>query len=106
MHLQRKTAPSTDLKAASVKRPSGILELRRKAPNRFAAAVNASKVADRPEIAAYQRGYRDATERNRAVMHELAEALELAMAVGWPDDVDPRNAEWRRLIWRVRRTPK
>ncbi len=106
MHLQRRTRPTKEITASEVRRPPPALSLSSKRPNRFAATVNAAQVAPRPELAAYQKGYRDATERSRAMMLDLARALEEAMAVGWPDDMEPRNAEWRRMIWRARRTPK
>ncbi len=105
MHMQRRTRPSKEITASQVRRPPA-LGLKAKAPNRFAATVQAAQVAPRPEIAAYQKGYRDGTERSRAMMLDLARALEEALAVGWPDEAEPRNAEWRRLIWRARRTPK
>ena len=106
MHIQRQTRPSKDLSSSDVRRPPPALGLKAKAPTRFAATVRAAQAAPRPEIAAYRRGYQDATERNRALMLDLAHALEEAMAVGWPDDAEPRNATWRRLLWRARRTPK
>ncbi len=106
MHMQRRTRPAKDLAASEVRRPPPALGLKAKAPNRFAATVRAAQAAPRPEIAAYRKGYQDATDRNRAMILNLANALEAAMAVGWPDDVEPRNAEWRRLLWRARRTPK
>ncbi len=106
MLMQRRTRPTKDLKSSQVRRPPPALSLSGRAPNRFAATVNAAQVAPRPELAAYQNGYRDASERSRAMMLDLARALEEAMAVGWPDDAEPRNAKWRRLIWRARRAPK
>lgn len=106
MHMQRRTRPAKEITASQVRRPPPGLGLATKPPSRFAATVRAAQEAPRPEIAAYQKGYRDATERNRAMMLDLARALEEAMAVGWPDDAEPRNAEWRRLVWRARRTPK
>ena len=106
MHMQRRTKAASQMTASPVLRPPPSLALSKTQPNRFARTVSAAQVTPRADIAAYQAGYRDCAERNRAMLRELASALEEAMAVGWPDDAEPRNAAWRRLIWRARRTPK
>lgn len=106
MHMQRRTRPAKEMVASQAQRPPPALHLNGSTPNRFAATVSAARVTPRPDVAAYQKGYRDCAERSRALMLEMAHALEEAMAVGWPDEAEPRNAEWRRLIWRAQRTPK
>lgn len=107
MHIRRRTRPAKDTAASQVRRPPPpALRLSSVPPNRFAATVNAAQAEPRPDVAAYQKGYRDSAERSHALLTELAHALEEAMSVGWPDDTEPRNAEWRRLVWRARRTPK
>ena len=106
MHMQRRTRPAKEVVTSQTQLPPPGLRLDGRTPTRFAATVSAARVTPRPDVAAYQKGYRDCAERSRALMLEMARALEDAMAVGWPDEAEPRNAEWRRLIWRAQRTPK
>lgn len=106
MHMQRRTRPATEMVASQTQRQPPALGLNGRTPSRFAATVSAARVIPRPDVAAYQKGYRDCAERSRALMLEMAHALEEAMAVGWPDEAEPRNVEWRRLILRAQRTPK
>ena len=106
MHMQRRTRPAKEMVASQTRRPPPAMHLNDSPPSRFAETVSAARVTPRPDAAAYQKGYRDCAERSRALMLELAHALEDAMALGWPDEAEPRNAEWRRLIWRAKRTPK
>ena len=106
MHMRRRTRPSKEMAASQVRRPPPALSLNDKSPNRFAATVSAAHETPRPDIAAYQKGYRDSAERSRDMILTLSHALEEAMAVGWPDVAEPRNAEWRRLIWRARRAAR
>jgi len=106
MHMQRRTRPSKDIATSKAQGLPPAMRLKGSSPSRFAETVSAARVTPRPDVAAYQKGYRDCAERSRALMLELAHALEDAMASGWPDEAEPRNAEWRRLIWRAQRTPK
>lgn len=104
MHMRRRTKPAKDMSTSQVRRPP--MRLIDGSSSRFAATLNAARVTPPPEVAAYQQGYRDSADCSRALMLDLAAALEAAMAVGWPDEAEPRNVEWRRLIWRARRTPR
>ncbi len=66
MHMQRRTRLANEVVASPAQRPPPALRLDGRTPSRFAATVSAARVAPRPDVVAYQKGYRDCAERSRA----------------------------------------
>ncbi|NNG05784.1 MAG: hypothetical protein HKM95_17010, partial [Inquilinus sp.] len=109
MHIQRDvtqvTAPDRDSGSSLVRQAVRRLRVPRPTQSRFAATVKAAQVkpAPRTQSATFGVGAREGAEHHAVLTRQLADALESAMAVGWPDAAEPRNEEWRRLIWLARR---
>ena len=104
MHIQRDTTqitvPETESGTSLARQAVRRLRIARPTPSRFAATVSAAQ-GTRTERTAFDTRARP--EGERLLTRQLANALEAAMAVGWPDETEPRNEEWRRLIWLARR---